>query len=122
MAHHARLGECSRMSPGAPSVTDCRHTEPRRVDSPKTVCHDRRMPRAARRGIVAFLVVVVSAVACGVASSGPSQTTSAPPAGKKYISKRDGYSIVLKGKYVLVPAKLQWDGRFPFGATGMVDL
>jgi len=93
-----------------------------RVDDPKTVCHDRHMPRAARRGIVAFLVVVLSAVACGATSGRASQTTSAPPAGKKYISKRYGYSIVLRGKYLWIPAKQQWDGRFPFGDTGMVDL
>jgi hypothetical protein len=59
---------------------------------------------------------------CGAASSRASQTTSAPPAGKKYISKRYGYSIVLRGKYVLVPAKHQWDGGFPFGDTEMADL
>jgi hypothetical protein len=80
------------------------------------------MARATVRIAVTLLVVVASATVCAAASGRPSKTTSAPPAGKKYISKRYGYSIVLRGKYVLVPAKLQWDGRFPFGDTGMVDL
>ena len=78
--------------------------------------------RATVRIAVTLLVVVASATVCAAASSRPSKTTSAPAAGKKYISKRYGYSIVLRGKYVLVPAKLQWDGRFPFGDTGQVDL
>jgi hypothetical protein len=43
--------------------------------------------------------------------------------GKKYISKLYGYSIVLRGKYLWgYRAKQQWDGRFPFGDTGMVDV
>jgi hypothetical protein len=80
------------------------------------------MPRAAVRIAVALLAVVASATVCGAASSRASQTTSAPPAGKKYISKRYGYSIAPKGSYLWIPAKQQWDGRFPFGSTGQVDL
>jgi hypothetical protein len=91
------------------------------------------MPRAAARLAVALLVVVASATVCGAASSRTSdfaaassrtsQTTSTPPASKKYISKRYGYSIVLRGKYIWqYRAKQQWDGRFPFGDTGMVDV
>jgi len=47
---------------------------------------------------------------------------SAPRAGTKYISKRYGYEIVLRGKYTMYPATGQWDGGFPFGASGKVDL
>ena len=79
------------------------------------------MARAAVRIAVALLAVVASATVCAAASGRASQTTSAPPAGKKYISKRYGYSIVLRGRWVFIPAKLQWDGRFPFVDTGMVD-
>src|SRR5436305_10418738 len=60
------------------------------------------MARATVRIAVTLLVVVASATVCAAASSRPSKTTSAPAAGKKYISKRYGYSIVLRGKYVLV--------------------
>lgn len=74
------------------------------------------------RTAVTLIAVVASAMACGAASSRPLQTTSAPPAGKKYISKRYGYSIVLRGKYLWFPAKQQWDGQFPFGSTGQVDV
>jgi hypothetical protein len=80
------------------------------------------MARAAVRIAVTLLAVVASATASGAASGRPSQTTAAPPAGKKYISKRYGYSIVLKGKYLMIPAKQQWDGSFPFEASGQVDL
>jgi hypothetical protein len=80
------------------------------------------MPRAPARIAVTLLALIASAVACGAASSRPSQTTSAPPARTKYISKRYGYEIVLRGRYFIVPAQRQWDGRFPFGATGQVDL
>jgi hypothetical protein len=82
------------------------------------------MARATVRIAVTLLVVVASATVCRAASSRPSQPPypPTPHTGTKYVSKRYGYSIVLRGKYVLVPAKLQWDGRFPFGDTGMVDL
>jgi hypothetical protein len=80
------------------------------------------MPRAAVRIAVTLLAVVASATACGAASSRPSQTTSALSASTKYISKRYGYEIVLRGRYFIVPAQRQWDGRFPFGASGQVDL
>jgi hypothetical protein len=80
------------------------------------------MARAAVRVAVALLAVVASVTVWGAASSRAAQTISAPPAGKKYISKRYGYSIAPKGSYLFTPAKQQWDGRFPFGATGQVDL
>jgi hypothetical protein len=80
------------------------------------------MPGAAMRIAVMLLAVVASATMCAAASGRPSKTTSAPPAGKKYISKRYGYSIVLKGKYLWVPAKQQWDGSFPYGDSGKVDV
>jgi len=80
------------------------------------------MARATVRIAVTLLVVVASATVCGVASSRASQTISPPPAGNRYISKRYGYSIAPKGSYVFVPAKQNWDGRFPKGDTGQVDL
>jgi hypothetical protein len=80
------------------------------------------MPRAAVRIAVGLLAVVASATVCGAASSRASQASSAPPAGKRYISKRYGYSIAPKGSYLWTPAKQNWDGRFPFGSTGQVDL
>ena len=79
------------------------------------------MPRTAVRIAVMLLADVAGATVCGAASSRASQTTSTPTAGKKYISKRYGYSIVLKGKYLWFPAHQQWDGRFPFGDTGQID-
>ena len=82
------------------------------------------MSRATVRIAVTLLVVVASATVCGAASSRPSQPPypPTPHKGTKYVSKRYGYSIVLKGKYLWFPAKQQWDGRFPFGDTGQVDL
>jgi hypothetical protein len=80
------------------------------------------MASAAVRIAVTLLAVVASATASGAASSRPPQTTSAPPAGTKYISKRYGYEIVLRGKYLWLPAPRQWDGSFPFGQSGRVDL
>jgi hypothetical protein len=71
---------------------------------------------------VTLLAIVASATACGAASSRPSETTSALSAVTKYISKRYGYEIVLRGRYWIVPAQRQWDGRFPFGASGQVDV
>jgi hypothetical protein len=80
------------------------------------------MPRAAVRIGVTLLAIVASAIACGAASSRPLQTTSALSAVTKYISKRYGYEIVLRGRYWIVPAQRQWDGSFPFGASGQVDV
>jgi len=81
------------------------------------------MASATVRIAVTLLVVVASATVCGAASSRSSQPPypPTPHTGTKYISKRYGYSIVLKGKYLWFPAKKQWDGRFPFGDTGQVD-
>jgi hypothetical protein len=80
------------------------------------------MPRAAVRIAVGLLAVVASATVWGAASSRASQASSAPPAGKRYISKRYGYSIAPKGSYLWTPAKQNWDGRFPYVDTGQVDL
>jgi hypothetical protein len=80
------------------------------------------MPRAAVRFAVALLAVVASATVCGAASSRASQASSAPSAGKRYISKRYGYSIAPKGSYLWTPAKQNWDGRFPYADTGQADL
>ena len=71
---------------------------------------------------VTLLAIVASATVCGAASSRPSQTTSALSESTRYISKRYGYEIVLRGRYWIVPAQRQWDGQFPFGASGQVDL
>lgn len=82
------------------------------------------MARATVRIAVTLLVVVASATVCGAASSRRSQPPypPTPHTGTNYVSKRYGYSIVLKGKYLWFLAKQQWDGRFPFGDTGQVDL
>jgi hypothetical protein len=67
-----------------------------------------------KRACGAMLVLgVASATLCGVASSRSSTT---------YISKRYGYKIALSGQYTMIQALLQWDGSFPFGASGMVDI
>jgi hypothetical protein len=62
---------------------------------------------------VMLVLGVASATLCGVASSGSSTT---------YISKRYGYKLTLSGQYTMIQALLQWDGSFPFGASGMVDI
>jgi hypothetical protein len=81
------------------------------------------MPRAAVRVAVTFLALVATAAAFGAERGRSSpQTTSALSADTKYISKRYGYEIVLRGPYYIVPAQRQWDGSFPFGASGLVDL
>ena len=69
-----------------------------------------------------LLVVVASATASGAASGRPFQTSAASHASTKYISKRYGYEIVLSGNYTMIQAAAQWDGSFPFGASGMVDI
>ena len=62
---------------------------------------------------VILLVAVAGATLCGVASSRASTT---------YISKRYGYELVLSGRYTMIQAEYQWDGSFPFGSSGMVDI
>lgn len=64
------------------------------------------------------VVVVMAAITAGVAYSG----NGAAPAGTKYISKRYSYEIRLRGKYTMIQASGQWEGGFPFGDTGQVDL
>ena len=72
--------------------------------------------------IAATLFVIVATVtACG-AESRSAQKTSAPRAGKKYISQRYRYEIVLRGKYTMIPAQVAWSGGFPFGSSGQVDV
>jgi hypothetical protein len=81
------------------------------------------MPRAAARVAVTFLALVATAAAFGAERGRSSpQATSALSESTKYISKRYGYEIVLRGRYYIVPAQRQWDGSFPFGASGQVDL
>jgi hypothetical protein len=69
----------------------------------------------------ALALIATLAVVTDAASGRPSQTPSAP-AGTKYVSKQYGYEIVLKGRYGIVPAREQWVGDFPFGASGQVDV
>jgi hypothetical protein len=68
------------------------------------------------RIVVIFLVLSVGATVCGAGNSRASQR------GKTYGSKRYGYEIVLTGQYTMTPAYGQWDGDFPFGSSGKVDL
>jgi hypothetical protein len=77
---------------------------------------DARKRGAMLRNAVAA-AVLTAAVAVGAAYAG----NGAAPAGTKYVSKRYGYEIVLRGKYVTIGALAQWDGQFPFGASGQVD-
>jgi hypothetical protein len=62
---------------------------------------------------VMLVLGIASATLCGVATSRSSTT---------YVSKRYGYKIALNGQYTMIQALLQWDGSFPFGASGMVDI
>src|SRR5690242_14258862 len=71
---------------------------------------------------VVLLVVAAGAASCGVERSRASQRTSVPQKGTKFVSKRYRYEIVLKGHYTMTPAYGQWDGDFPFGSSGKVDL
>jgi hypothetical protein len=81
------------------------------------------MLRAAWRASVTLLVfvVVASATGCGAESRSP-QKTSVPRVGTKYVSKRYRYEIVLLGKFGMVSALAPWDGSFPFGSSGRVDV
>jgi hypothetical protein len=74
------------------------------------------------RRTTATLLVLVSATAFGAEGARSSPSASAPPAGTKYVSKRYGYEMVLRGKYTMIQALFQWDGAFPFGDSGKVDL
>ena len=73
-----------------------------------------------RRATASLLVVLVAATAAHAAGSQPAR--HALRTSTTYISKRYGYEIVLSGRYTMIPALLQWDGSFPFGASGMVDI
>lgn len=67
-----------------------------------------------KRRLAALLAVgVASVTVCSAADSRSTQT---------YVSKRYGYQITVNGTYTMIQALLQWDGGFPFGASGMVDI
>jgi hypothetical protein len=82
------------------------------------------MVRAALRTSVTLLVfvVVAGATGCGAGSSHSSQKPPVPRLGTKYISTRYRYELVLRGTFVLIPAQVPWDGGFPFGSSGRVDV
>jgi hypothetical protein len=80
------------------------------------------MLSAAARIAVTLFVVVAGATACGGESRRSTQKPSAPRVGKKYTSQRYRYEIVLRGKYTMIPAQVAWNGGFPFGSTGEVDV
>jgi hypothetical protein len=70
---------------------------------------------------VALLVVSFAA------ESSPARTeftTEAFPRGKKFVSKRYGYEVVLPaGRYYAYYASMAWNGKeFPFGDRGKVDV
>jgi hypothetical protein len=72
------------------------------------------------------LAVVLVAVAFAAESS-PARTEAAAEAfaqGKKFVSKRYGYEIVLPaGRYYAYYASMAWDVKlFPFGDSGKVDV
>jgi hypothetical protein len=66
------------------------------------------------------LVLVLGATVSG--SSGASPRTFVSRPGTTYGSKQYGYKIVLSGQYTMTPAYGPWDGDFPFGSSGKVDL
>src|SRR5690242_4335604 len=66
-----------------------------------------------RRFAALLAVCAIALTVCGAADSRSSQT---------YVSKRYGYKIILNGQYTMIQALLPWDGSFPFGASGMVDI
>ena len=73
-----------------------------------------------RRVTASLLVLVAAATATHAARSQPAR--HAVRTRTTYISKQYGYQIALSGKYTMIPAALQWDGSFPFGDSGMVDI
>jgi len=81
-----------------------------------------RVPRAAVLIAVTLLAIVATATAWSAERRSSLQRTSAQQVGTKYISKRYRYEIVLRGKYAAIPALLPWDGSFPFGSSGQVDV
>jgi hypothetical protein len=68
----------------------------------------------------ALLALVGAATVAHAAGSQPARR--AVGTSTRYISKQYGYEIVLTGQYTMIPAALQWDGGFPFGDSGMVDI
>jgi len=78
--------------------------------------------RYGRRIAALLLVALAAATAASEATSQPSHAQLALRTSTTYISKRYGYRIGLSGQYTMIQALLQWDGSFPFGASGMVDI
>lgn len=70
---------------------------------------------------VMLLLVATGVTLCG-SGSGEAFPRASGSGGTKYISKRYHYEIVLEGRYTMTPAYGQWDGDFPFGSSGKVDL
>jgi hypothetical protein len=75
-----------------------------------------------RRIAALLLAALAAATAANAARSQPSHAQLARGTSTTYISKRYGYKIGLSGQYTMIQALLQWDGSFPFGASGMVDI
>jgi len=73
-----------------------------------------------RRAACAVLAVIAASTAAHAARTQPARHVVRTST--TYTSKRYGYEIVLSGKYTMIRALLQWDGSFPFGASGMVDI
>jgi hypothetical protein len=81
-----------------------------------------RLIAHGRRTAASLLVLLAAATAASAATSQPSQAGHALRTSTTYTSKRYGYEIVLSGMYAMIQAAAQWDGSFPFGASGMVDI
>jgi hypothetical protein len=72
-----------------------------------------------KRAIFAFDLMLATIMLAGAANATPAATRTQ---GTKYISKHYGYEITLRGKYTMIPATGLWDGSFPFGSSGSVDV
>jgi hypothetical protein len=81
-----------------------------------------RLIAHGRRTAGILLVLLIAATAAQAARSQPANARHALRGTTAHVSKRYGYEIVLGGKYTMVQAAAQWDGSFPFGASGMVDI
>ena len=80
------------------------------------------MPLSFTHGRHTAFAFVLLAAATVAHAAGGQTAQRAVGASTRYVSKQYGYEIVLSGKYTMIPAVLQWDGSFPFGASGMVDI
>jgi hypothetical protein len=81
-----------------------------------------RLIAHGRRTAGIFLVLLIAATAAQAARSQPANARHVLRGTTAYISKRYGYKIALTGQYTMIQALLQWDGSFPFGSSGMVDI